>query len=57
MQTISRETHGDFMSGITDGFFTEVVGGDLQEHQSVIVGIESPDTKQSPTTGAPGLRL
>jgi HlyD family secretion protein len=43
--------------GITDGLFTEVVGGDLQEHQPVIVGIESSDTKQSSPTGPPGLRL
>jgi HlyD family secretion protein len=43
--------------GISDGFFTEVIGGDLKENQPVIVGIESTDTKAGPSTGGRGLRL
>jgi HlyD family secretion protein len=43
--------------GISDGFFTEVIGGDLRESQAVIVGIESTDTKAGPSTGGRGLRL
>jgi hypothetical protein len=43
--------------GISDGFFTEVIGGDLKENQPLIVGIESTDIKAGPSTGGRGLRL
>lgn len=43
--------------GISDGVFTEVIGGDLKESQPVIVGIESTDTKAGPSTGGRNLRL
>jgi HlyD family secretion protein len=43
--------------GISDGFFTEVIGGDLKENQPVIVGIEATDTKASPSTGGRSLRF
>jgi HlyD family secretion protein len=43
--------------GISDGFFTEVIGGELTESQPVIVGIEPTDTKAGPSTGGRSLRL
>jgi len=43
--------------GISDGFFTEVISGDLKDNQPVIVGIESTDTKAGPAPGGRSLRL
>ena len=43
--------------GISDGFFTEVMSGDLKENQLVIVGIESADSKAGSATGGRGLRF
>lgn len=42
--------------GVTDGTFTEVVRGNLEEGQVVLVGLESP-ASTAPPTGGPGLRL
>jgi HlyD family secretion protein len=43
--------------GITDGSFTEVVGGDLAEHQSVIVGVGSDRPAAGTGPSGPRLRL
>lgn len=42
-------------TGITDGTYTEVLGGQLTEQQEVIVGLGASD--RPPTGGAPRLRL
>ena len=39
--------------GITDGNFTEIQPGDLQEGQQVIVGDSTPKTSQAPTSKSP----
>jgi HlyD family secretion protein len=41
--------------GMTDGTWTEVIGGDLTEGQAVLIGVESAPA--APPTGGPGLRL
>jgi HlyD family secretion protein len=42
--------------GVTDGTFTEVVRGDLEVGQAVLVGLDSP-ASTAPPTSARGLRL
>jgi HlyD family secretion protein len=42
--------------GVTDGTFTEVVRGDLEVGQAVLIGLESGASTAPPTAG-PGLRL
>jgi hypothetical protein len=39
--------------GITDGNFTEVQQGDLQEGQQVVVGISVPGTKPAAAPASP----
>jgi HlyD family secretion protein len=43
--------------GITDGTFTEVVGGDLAEQQQVIVGLGGGDRPAPAGAGGPRLKL
>jgi len=43
--------------GISDGFFTEVIGGDLKENQLVIVGIVPADSRAGSSTGGRSLRF
>jgi HlyD family secretion protein len=42
--------------GVTDGLFTEIVTGDLEAGQAVLVGVESPASTPPPSS-ARGLRL
>ncbi len=44
-------------AGITDGAYTEVLGGQLKEQQEVIVGLGASDRPVAPTGGGPRLRL
>jgi len=44
-------------TGITDGFNTEIVSGDLQDKRDVIVGTGSTDRPGAPGTSGPRLRL
>src|SRR6266542_1572626 len=44
-------------AGITDGTYTEVLGGQLTEQQEVIVGLGASDRPVAPTGGGPRLRL
>jgi hypothetical protein len=39
-------------TGISDGNFTEIVQGDLQQGQQVAIGVSTPDN-QKPASGSP----
>ena len=43
--------------GITDGNFTEILGGDLKDGQEVLVGVTDPRSPATPQPGGPRLRL
>jgi len=43
--------------GISDGSFTEVLGGDLKDGQEVLVGLSDPRAPATPQPGGPRLRL
>ena len=43
--------------GITDGNFTEILGGDLKDGQEVLVGVTDPRAPATPQPGGPRLRL
>ena len=41
-------------TGITDGHYTEVVGGDLKEGDNVVVGLATSKVEGPPPPGAQG---
>ena len=43
--------------GITDGSFTEILGGDLKDGQEVLVGVTDPRAPAATQPGGPRLRL
>jgi HlyD family secretion protein len=52
-----KPTPVTFQLGITDGNFTEILGGELKEGQEVIVGTAGAGGATPGRSGSPGLRL
>src|SRR5215813_826249 len=53
----SKPTPVTVHMGITDGNFTEILGGDLKDGQEVLVGLADPRAPATPQPGGPRLRL